>query len=504
MTVTRPNEQQVIAIANRLGMNLTKAQASAYLAIMEGSFKNYDLVDAAPDNVPVSKYPRTPGYRPPASENKYGAWYHKTDIKGADSGKLAGKTVALKDNVSLAGVPMMNGASTLEGYVPAFDATIVTRMLDAGATIKGKAVCEYFCLCGGSHTPSSGYVHNPRKRGYSAGGSSSGSGALVAAGEVDMAIGGDQGGSIRIPSSYCGIYGMKPTHGLVPYTGVMPIESTIDHTGPMTANVRDNALLLEVLAGPDGLDPRQYSPKVSNYTEALKKGASGLRIGVLKEGFGLSNMEPEVKEKVRQAAQRFAKMGAKLEEISISEHSMAGAVWDPIAIEGLQWQMMIGNGMGMNWKGLYNVGLMDKHAGWRHRADELPHTVKICMLLGQYFIDQYNGRFYGKAQNLRRLVKAAYDEKFKNFDLLLMPTLPNRATKLPEPEVSIADYWILALGMLGNTAPFDVTGHPAMSLPCGMVDGLPIGLMLVGPDYGESAIYQAAAAFESEGDWKMF
>ena len=154
---------------------------------------------------------------------------------------------------------MMNGASTLKGYTPDVDATIVTRLLDAGATIAGKAHCEYFCLSGGSHTGAAGPVENPHKPGYSAGGSSSGSGALVGGGLVDMAIGGDQGGSIRIPSAYCGCYGMKPTQGLVPYTGLMSIESTIDHTGPMTQNVRDNAVMLQAIAGADGLDPRQYT-----------------------------------------------------------------------------------------------------------------------------------------------------------------------------------------------------------------------------------------------------
>ena len=170
------------------------------------------------------------------------------------------------------------------------DATIVTRMLDAGGTIVGKTHCEYFCFSGGSHTCAAGAVHNPHKMGYSSGGSSSGSAVVVATGEVDMAIGGDQGGSIRIPAAFSGIYGMKGTHGLVPYTGVMPIEITIDHTGPMTRNVRDNALLLEVLAGPDGLDPRQGTPKVANYTEALGGGVKGLRIGVVKEGFGASEL----------------------------------------------------------------------------------------------------------------------------------------------------------------------------------------------------------------------
>ena len=145
--------------------------------------------------------------------------------------RSAGKTIVLKDNISLAGVPMMNGASTLEGYIPDIDATIVTRILDAGGTIVGKAHCEYFCLSGGSHTNATGPCHHPHKMGYSAGGSSSGSGALVASGEVDMAMGGDQGGSIRMPAAYCGCYGLKPTHGLVPYTGVMPIETTIDQIG---------------------------------------------------------------------------------------------------------------------------------------------------------------------------------------------------------------------------------------------------------------------------------
>ena len=153
----------------------------------------------------------------------------KTEVRGAAHGPLSGKRVVLKDNICLAGVPMMNGASTLEGYVPDIDATVVTRILDAGGTIVGKAHCEYFCLSGGSHTSALGPVHNPFKHGYSAGGSSSGCGALVGSGEVEMAIGGDQGGSIRMPASYSGCYGMKATHGLVPYTGVMPIAVSYTH-----------------------------------------------------------------------------------------------------------------------------------------------------------------------------------------------------------------------------------------------------------------------------------
>ena len=163
----------------------------------------------------------------------------------------------MKDNIAVAGLPMMNGSATVEGFVPRRDATVVTRLLAAGATIAGKAVCEDLCFSGGSHTSRTGPVRNPWDRSRSAGGSSSGSAALVAAGQADLALGGDQGGSIRIPSAFCGTVGHKPTYGLVPYTGAFPIENTLDHLGPITRTVRDAALLLGVLAGRDGLDPRQ-------------------------------------------------------------------------------------------------------------------------------------------------------------------------------------------------------------------------------------------------------
>ena len=172
-----------------------------------------------------------------------------------------------------------------------------------------------------------------------------------------------------MPSSFCGIYGMKPTHGLVPYTGVMPIESTIDHTGPMTATVADNALMLEVLAGPDGLDPRQYAPKVGDYAGALKRGAKGLKIGVVAEGFGHANSEEDVDAKVREAAERFKALGAERRaDLDPGASASRPAIWTPIALEGLQAQMMLGNGMGFNWKGLYTVSLLDAHANWRDRG----------------------------------------------------------------------------------------------------------------------------------------
>src|SRR5262249_53327331 len=243
----------------------------------------YAALDAEADDVPVVTEPRT-FTRPGPDENRYGAWCVKTSIRRQTHGKLAGRRVALKDNVCLAGAPMMVGAAIFDGYGREVDATVVTRILDAGGEIAGKAVCEYYCVSGGSHTAVTGPVHNPRRPGYSAGGSSSGSAALVAAGDVDMAIGGDQAGSIRIPANHCGIVGLKPTFGLVPYTGIPPLEITIDTCGPMTANVRDNALLLDVIAGPDGLDSRQRDVRRGDYVAACEAGAKGLRIGVLREG----------------------------------------------------------------------------------------------------------------------------------------------------------------------------------------------------------------------------
>src|SRR6266851_8156585 len=182
---------------------------------------------------------------------------------------------------------------------------------------------------------------------------------------------------------------MKPTHGLVPYTGVMPIEITLDHTGPMTATVADNALLLEVLAGEDGLDPRQYAPKVAAYTKALDGGAKGLTIGVVKEGFGHPNSERDVDAKVKQAAAMYRDLGATVSEISVPMHAMGAAIWSPIALEGATELMMRGNGMGTNWRGLYTTSLLDAHSGWKHRADELSDTLKISMLIGHYFIKHY-------------------------------------------------------------------------------------------------------------------
>ena len=501
-TVRKPTVEEVTDIAGSYGITLDEENAKSFQELIAGFLPAYWRADELIEPRPEVKYARTPGYRPSPEENEYNAWYWRCEVQGRKRGLLAGKTVALKDNICLAGVPMMNGSRILEGYVPEIDATVVTRMLDAGAVIKGKAANEDLCLSGSSFTTALGMVKNPHKPTHSAGGSSCGSAALVAAGEVDIAMGGDQGGSIRIPACWSGVYGHKPTHGLVPYTGVFPIEQTIDHTGPMCNNVADIATAMEVLAGPDGLDPRQIGCKTQNYRAALKGGVKGLKIAVVKEGFGHESSEAAVDRKTKAALDKLKKAGATVKEVSIPMHLDGLAIWTLIAVEGLQHQMVKYNAFGLNWKGLYLTSLQDKYAhAWRCRGDDFSETTKLCIILGEYLERNYYGHYYAKGQNLSLALRAEYDKVLGDYDVLAMPTLPMQATPLPEQDCSREEYIDLALTMIPNTSPFDATGHPAMSVPCGMNDGLPIGLMFVGARYDDASVIRVAAAFEKLGNW---
>ena len=185
-------------------------------------------------------------------------------------------------------------------------------------------------------------------------------------------------------------------------------------------------------------------------------------------------------------------------------HEMTSAIWIPIGHDGGFMTMMAMNGAGVNHEGLYNTALLDISAGWRSRADELADTVKIIALFGRYSLNTYRGHYYAKAMNLRRRLRAAYDAALEDCDLLLMPTLPVKASRLPAPDAGPEEITAVAWEMLANTCGFNVTGHPAMSLPCGIEDDRPIGLMLAGRHWQESTIYRAAHAFEQSGDWRTF
>jgi amidase len=490
-------------IGGQLGIQMEDEYIEQVRTFMGPFGEAFTALDELPDNIPAVKYPRGPWHTPTAEENKYDAWYVKVKISGASGGPLAGKTVAIKDTVCLAGVPMMNGASVLEGYVADMDATVVTRLLDAGAEIIGKSVCEYFSVSGGSYTSASGVVQSPRNPGYTPGGSSTGNAALVAAGEVDMAIGGDQAGSIRIPAAFSGVVGIKPTFGLVPYTGIMGIEATIDHAGPLTADVASNALFLEVVAGEDGLDSRQRVPMDYRCTHLLDKGVQGLKIAVVKEGFRRQDSEADVDASVQAAAKRFETLGATVQEISVPLHSLGVAIWGPIALAGMSHAMFRGYGFGYNVAGVYPTSLIDALSKITGRENEFPDTFRFALFLFHHMERQYGGHFHAKAQNLRRQLRTAYDQVLAKNDLLLMPTTPMKTTKIPPPGAPFLEVMQHSWGMIGNTAPFDITWHPSLSIPCGLGEGdRPIGLMLTGRHFDEATLYRAAHAFEQSGDWQ--
>jgi amidase len=498
MPLTAPTTDDIARIGRQYGLNLSGPDLASFAALATALLASYDEVERL-HAASLPEPPDRPWQRPAAAQNELGAWYVTTAISTGQDGPLAGRRVAVKDNIEVAGVPMMNGSAAVEGYVPRRDATVVGRLLAAGATITGKAVCEDLCFSGGSHTSRTGPVHNPWDRSRTAGGSSSGSAALVAAGAADLALGGDQGGSIRIPSAFCGTVGHKPTHGLVPYTGAFPIENTLDHLGPITSTVRDAALMLGVLAGPDGLDPRQRAaPPPVDYLAGLAAGAAGLRVGVLAEGFAHSGLsQPGVDDTVRAAIDTLAGAGAVVSPVSVPWHRDAMHVWTVIATDGVVTQMIDGNGFGMNWPGRYDPELIAHYArGRREHADELPETVKATMFAGRHAIDRSGGRYYAMARNLALELTAAYDAALAGLDVLVLPTLPIVATAIPPAGAAREESIARSTEMIVNTAPFDVTGHPATSVPAGLADGLPVGLMIVGRRFGDAACLRAAHAFE--------
>ena len=289
---------------------------------------------------------------------------------------------------------------------------------------------------------------------------------------------------------------MKATFGLVPCTGNLGMEYSLDHVGPLTRSVADNALLLEVIAGPDGLDSRQADCKVDRYSADLDAGINGLRVGLLAETFGLPQSDPRIDAAVRAAAAHFAKLGAEVEMVSVPLQRYGGAIWMPRAAEGCLATMFHGNGFGVGPRGVYLPSAMQRQAMWRGHADLLADTVKLGMLVGEYMSRAYGGRYYGRAHNLARLLADSYDRALAGVDILVSPTLPFPPPRLPPPNAPREEVVGAAFSMTTNTAPFNATGHPSMSMPCGWIDGLPVGLMLTGRRFDERLLYRAAAALE--------
>jgi amidase len=497
MPLQPPDVSVITSVAENYGLGLSKADVASFAPLVKGVLQSWDAVEELHNQVQPEVAQRA-WFRPEPADNRLGAWYVTCTVTGSGEGPLAGRTVAVKDNTAVAGVPMMVGSATMEGFVPRRDATIVSRLLDAGATITGKAVCEDLCTSGGSHTSRTGPVRNPWDPTRSSGGSSSGSAALVASGAVDLATGSDQAGSIRLPASFSGIVGHKPTYGLVPYTGAFPVDYTTDHLGPMTRTVADAALMLGVMAGVDGHDPRQPAdPPVDDYLGALGRPAEGLRIGVVREGFGHPESDPAVDDAVRAAVEILCDAGLTAEDVSIPWHLHGKNLWIVITVEGITAQMVDGNGYGLSQHGRYDPALMEFYGTkWRTDGSQFSETVKFMLLAGRYSLNRYHGKYYAMARNLAPLLRAAYDEALARYDVLVMPTTPMQAAVIPAADAPRDEVIARALEAGSNTCPLDVSGHPACSVPAGLVNGLPTGMMIIGRHFDDATVLRVAQTFE--------
>ena len=502
MALRLPTDDDLRDMAALNYLELTDEELEEFQSLMPGMFELYDDLDQMPMPHETIKYrDRDPGQRPAPQDDPLNAILRRCTLKGAGAGKLAGKRFGLKNNIAVAGMPLTCSSLLMDGYVPESDATVVTRLLDAGAEIVATLNMDNMAFSGGADTSAYGPTRNPHNPEHSAGGSSGGSGSALYYDDIDITIGGDQGGSIRVPSSYCGVVGLKPTHSLVPYTGIVGIDQTFDHAGPMARSVEDAALTLEVIAGKDPLDPRQYDVPVQPYADFLGKGVAGMRIGVVTEGFGREESESDVDELVRRATRTLGELGAEVAEVSIPAHAQCGGIVWGLVMEGTA-AAIRSNGMGHHWQGLYSHTLAQSLGMARQAAADLfPPTLKLAVLIGTYMSERHHGRMYAKAQNLRRGLRASYDDVLKDFDVLAMPTTPMKAHKL-DLGASIRDMIDTGWGMFGNTAPFDMTGHPSLNVPCAKSDGLPVGLMLTGKLFDDGTLFRVGHAFEQHVDWE--
>ncbi|EIN04448.1 amidase signature enzyme [Punctularia strigosozonata HHB-11173 SS5] len=514
------------ATVGKIGdIDIREEEETDYLRFLQALYDSVQPLLDEEDYYPVpdrERFPRQNVHFPNPEDNQLGAWawrYTLKDVKtdATKTGPLAGRTVCLKDCIAVADVPCLMGTDVVTDWVPKLDATVVTRLLEAGATIVGQAVCESMCTFAASFSAATGPVHNPYCRGRSAGGSSSGCSALVGAGLVDLAVGADQGGSIRMPAALCGCVGLKPTFGLVSYTGIVSNEPTNDHAGPITSNVLDNALMLQVIAGADNIDDRQgpgtpFPGSVPQYYSLLLasriQGVKGMKIGLLREGLDMPAMDPRVRARVVETCMKFQALGAVVEEISIPIHNR-GPAYHLAATRMAGYMGRIGATCSR--RQLYLNDLQDKFLPWtQEKWDKLFPSASNLMLNGLYLWDKYP-TLYGKSQNLLRKLRDAYDERLREYDIIVLPAVPAPANTLADANATPAAKLAKTVGQNLNCAMFNQTGHPALVMPIGMLppaEGpadlkLPISLQIIGKHYDELTIYRAALALEDHlGDWK--
>jgi len=391
--------------------------------------------------------------------------------KGGAHGPLHGIPIALKDIFGVAGVRMTAGSKILSENVASEDAEATARLKAAGAVVLGKLNLHEFAFGATGVNPHYGAARNPWDLERITGGSSSGSGASVAAGECAAALGTDTGGSIRIPASLCGIVGLKPTYGRVSKRGVLPLSWSLDHVGPMTRTVEDAAIVLQAIAGRDADDASTVGEPVPDYMQMLRQGVQGLRIGIAKEFF-FENLHPEVESAVRSAIGLLGEMGADLTEADVPLISdIPGGVTAIMLPEALAY-----------------------HQKWMsERPDDYGDDVRYRLELGATFLAVH----YVQAQRFREMAVAAWrEEVFPKVDLIVTPTTPITARPIEEGDLQVT------FNLIRFTNPLNFLGVPAISIPCGFTgEGLPVGLQLVGRWWDEASVLRAAYAYEQATDW---
>ncbi len=504
-----PDANAITRVAESIGAHLGQEEAEQYRPFLLDLLRLVDqfMQERTVTSPPPMLFPeRGPGYRPGLDEDPYRAWLWKCDVGGTGAGLLAGKRVSFKDHISVARIPQVFTTQAMEGFIPEVDATVVTRVLAAGGNVIGKHMMNGFVGDYGSPV-------NPHNPAHITGGSSSGSGAALAAGEVDISFGGDQGGSVRLPAAHCGLVGLKPTYGLVSHFGAgFGAEMTVDHIGPMARRVEDVAAALQAVAGYDPLDPRQRRevPESIDVLSGLDAGVKGLKIGLLREGF-TEPIQPEVVEANLEAARILEQAGAEVTWISVPEHAQTDAVYQTLSLEGAM-ALFDAGFYGTGYVGYYPQSTITAIGRlWHDRTDLLPARSKLNLIAAEFVRQTYQGGAYAKAQNARAGFVAAFDRALSSVDLLAMPTSHTVAPAVQpvatDPRQAIDDNlsrnWIVTR-MAYNTKPTNYTGHPALAVPCGKIGGLPTSIQLVGRHFEDGLLLRAAYAFQQAVDWDAY
>ena len=419
-------------------------------------------------------------------------------IAAGNSALLTGIPVAVKDIFNTLDVRTTCGSKILDNYVSPYDATAIVKLREQGAVIVGKLNMDEFAMGSSNENSAAGAVHNPWDAERVPGGSSGGSAAAVAAGQVVATLGTDTGGSVRQPASHCGVVGLKPTYGRVSRYGVVAFASSLDQVGPIAGNVEDCALMLNVVAGYDPADSTSVDRPVPNYLENLNAGVAGKKIGLPKEYF-IDGLDPEIKQAVDTAIETYRQLGAEIVEVSLPHTDYSVACYYLIAMAEASSNLARYDGVRFGKRQDPGEGLIGMYQ--QTRSAGFGDEVKRRIMLGTYALSSgYYDAYYLKAQKVRTLIRHDFLEVFDEVDLLLTPVAPTPAFKIGE---MVDDPLQMYLSDI-FTIPTNLAGTCAMSFPCGFSeDGLPIGLQLIGKPFAEDEMLQAAYAFEQATDWNQ-